>query len=106
MCEYGSWAFISGIFSTKLSSSTLSALAGNSLIGEEERPSKMTMHQMDNIMDMREYDVPYHIRLSIDLKIHVVSEIRLPAFIPSALEVVEEQQTDRKTFCPFCFFFK
>ena len=28
---------------------------------------------MDNIVDMREYDVPYHIRLSIDLKIHVVS---------------------------------
>lgn len=28
---------------------------------------------MDNIMDMREYDVPYHVRLSIDLKIHVVS---------------------------------
>lgn len=28
---------------------------------------------MDNIIDMREYDVPYHIRLSIDLKIHVVS---------------------------------
>ncbi|KAI1232850.1 hypothetical protein IHE44_0006030 [Lamprotornis superbus] len=26
---------------------------------------------MDNIVDMREYDVPYHVRLSIDLKIHV-----------------------------------
>lgn len=31
--------------------------------------------QLDNIVDMREYDVPYHIRLSIDLKIHVVREI-------------------------------
>lgn len=29
---------------------------------------------MDNIVDMREYDVPYHVRLSIDLKIHVVSK--------------------------------
>jgi len=29
---------------------------------------------MDNIVDMREYDVPYHMRLSIDLKIHVVRD--------------------------------
>uniref|UniRef100_A0A670JRN3 DNA polymerase epsilon catalytic subunit n=1 Tax=Podarcis muralis TaxID=64176 RepID=A0A670JRN3_PODMU len=48
-----------------------SALAGNSLSSKEEAPSKKTADQMDNIVDMREYDVPYHIRLSIDLKIHV-----------------------------------
>ncbi|XP_060547856.1 DNA polymerase epsilon catalytic subunit A [Pantherophis guttatus] len=47
-----------------------SALTGHSLNHEEE-PSKKTADQMDNIIDMREYDVPYHIRLSIDLKIHV-----------------------------------
>ncbi|RLV97718.1 hypothetical protein DV515_00011497 [Chloebia gouldiae] len=37
----------------------------------EEGASKKIANQMDNIVDMREYDVPYHIRLSIDLKIHV-----------------------------------
>ncbi|XP_063000312.1 DNA polymerase epsilon catalytic subunit A [Elgaria multicarinata webbii] len=48
-----------------------SALAGSGLSGKQEEPSKKTADQMDNIVDMREYDVPYHIRLSIDLKIHV-----------------------------------
>ncbi|XP_025029434.1 DNA polymerase epsilon catalytic subunit A-like [Python bivittatus] len=48
-----------------------SALTGHSLTHKEEEPSKKTADQMDNIVDMREYDVPYHIRLSIDLKIHV-----------------------------------
>ncbi|XP_069475427.1 DNA polymerase epsilon catalytic subunit A isoform X1 [Ambystoma mexicanum] len=49
-----------------------SALAGNSMaIGEEEGTSKKISDQLDNILDMREYDVPYHVRLSIDLKIHV-----------------------------------
>ncbi|OWK53601.1 DNA polymerase epsilon catalytic subunit A [Lonchura striata] len=37
----------------------------------EEGASKKIANQMDNIVDMREYDVPYHVRLSIDLKIHV-----------------------------------
>lgn len=40
---------------------------------EGEEASKRVADQLDNIVDMREYDVPYHIRLSIDLKIHVVS---------------------------------
>ncbi|XP_073410903.1 DNA polymerase epsilon catalytic subunit A [Dendrobates tinctorius] len=48
-----------------------SALTGNSLAPEEEGPSKKISDQMENIIDMREYDVPYHVRLSIDLKIHV-----------------------------------
>ncbi|XP_060641327.2 DNA polymerase epsilon catalytic subunit A [Anolis sagrei] len=48
-----------------------SALAGGSLSSKDEEPSKKTSDQMDNIVDMREYDVPYHIRLSIDRKIHV-----------------------------------
>lgn len=50
-----------------------SALSGGSLSIDEEGASKKVANQMDNIVDMREYDVPYHIRLSIDLKIHVVS---------------------------------
>ena len=28
---------------------------------------------MDNILDIREYDVPYYVRLSIDTKVNVVS---------------------------------
>lgn len=51
-----------------------SALSGGSLSTEEDGASRKVASQMDNIVDMREYDVPYHIRLSIDLKIHVVSE--------------------------------
>lgn len=51
-----------------------SALAGNSLAPEDEGPSKKISDQMENLIDMREYDVPYHVRLSIDLKIHVVSK--------------------------------
>ncbi|KAJ7428736.1 hypothetical protein WISP_00859 [Willisornis vidua] len=48
-----------------------SALSRGSLSTEEEGASRKIANQMDNIVDMREYDVPYHIRLSIDLKIHV-----------------------------------
>ncbi|XP_036290221.1 DNA polymerase epsilon catalytic subunit A isoform X1 [Pipistrellus kuhlii] len=48
-----------------------SVLQGGSVIMDEEETSKKTADQLDNIVDMREYDVPYHIRLSIDLKIHV-----------------------------------
>ena len=28
---------------------------------------------MDNILDISEHDVPYHVRVAIDKKIHVVS---------------------------------
>ncbi|XP_064424312.1 DNA polymerase epsilon catalytic subunit A [Latimeria chalumnae] len=48
-----------------------SALAGTSVTTEEGGTSKKMADQMDNIIDIREYDVPYHVRLSIDLKIHV-----------------------------------
>lgn len=48
-----------------------SVLQGGNVILDEEEASKKTADQLDNIVDMREYDVPYHIRLSIDLKIHV-----------------------------------
>ncbi|XP_053510024.1 DNA polymerase epsilon catalytic subunit A [Ictalurus furcatus] len=49
-----------------------SALVGGSVMtADEDGTSKKMSDQLDNIVDMREYDVPYHIRLSIDLKIHV-----------------------------------
>lgn len=39
---------------------------------DDDTVQKSISDQLDNIVDMREYDVPYHVRLSIDLKIHVV----------------------------------
>uniref|UniRef100_A0AAR2JA37 DNA polymerase epsilon catalytic subunit n=1 Tax=Pygocentrus nattereri TaxID=42514 RepID=A0AAR2JA37_PYGNA len=49
-----------------------SALVGGSVMtADEDGTSKKIADQLDNIVDMREYDVPYHVRLSIDLKIHV-----------------------------------
>ncbi|KAK7499885.1 hypothetical protein BaRGS_00008976, partial [Batillaria attramentaria] len=42
------------------------------LIGEDASAlSKKMADQMENIIDIREYDVPYHVRVSIDLKIFV-----------------------------------
>lgn len=52
-----------------------SALVGGSVVTEDEDGSSKKMtEQLDNILDMREYDVPYHVRVSIDLKIHVVKK--------------------------------
>uniref|UniRef100_A0A671R5Y0 DNA polymerase epsilon catalytic subunit n=1 Tax=Sinocyclocheilus anshuiensis TaxID=1608454 RepID=A0A671R5Y0_9TELE len=49
-----------------------SALVGGSVVTEDEDGTwKKITEQLDNIVDMREYDVPYHVRVSIDLKIHV-----------------------------------
>uniref|UniRef100_A0A2K6LF68 DNA polymerase epsilon catalytic subunit n=1 Tax=Rhinopithecus bieti TaxID=61621 RepID=A0A2K6LF68_RHIBE len=48
-----------------------SVLQRSGVVTDEEETSKKIADQLDNIVDMREYDVPYHIRLSIDLKIHV-----------------------------------
>ncbi|KAM9811154.1 DNA polymerase epsilon catalytic subunit A [Neosynchiropus ocellatus] len=49
-----------------------SALSGGSVTtAEEDGTLKSLSDQLDNIVDMREYDVPYHVRVSIDLKIHV-----------------------------------
>lgn len=42
---------------------------------DDEGLLKSISDQLDNIVDMREYDVPYHVRLSIDLKIHVVKNM-------------------------------
>lgn len=51
----------------------LSALSGGNVTSvDEDGMSKSISDQLDNIVDMREYDVPYHVRVSIDLKIHVV----------------------------------
>lgn len=58
-----------------------SALAGGSVMtADEDGTSKKMSDQLDNIVDMREYDVPYHIRLSIDLKIHVVGPCSLTEY--------------------------
>ncbi|XP_019718434.1 DNA polymerase epsilon catalytic subunit A [Hippocampus comes] len=54
---------------TSMLSSALSG--GNVTSGEEDGTSKSFSDQLENIVDMREYDVPYHVRVSIDLKIHV-----------------------------------
>ncbi|KTG05421.1 hypothetical protein cypCar_00016258, partial [Cyprinus carpio] len=52
-----------------------SALVGGSLVtADEDGTSKKMTEQPDNIIDMREYDVPYHVCVSIDLKIHVVKK--------------------------------
>ncbi|XP_037367272.1 DNA polymerase epsilon catalytic subunit A [Talpa occidentalis] len=48
-----------------------SVLQGGSVALDEEETSRRMADQLDNVVDMREYDVPYHIRLSIDLEIHV-----------------------------------
>ncbi|KAL6114248.1 pole [Pungitius sinensis] len=49
-----------------------SALAGGNVTSaDEDGTSRSISDQLDNIVDMREHDVPYHVRLSIDLKIHV-----------------------------------
>lgn len=37
-------------------------------------PSTSKSDPMDNILDIREYDVPYYVRVSIDTKINVVSK--------------------------------
>ncbi|KAK2153411.1 hypothetical protein LSH36_298g04118 [Paralvinella palmiformis] len=47
------------------------SLLTSNMTGESSSFSKKITDQMDNIVDMREYDVPYHVRVSIDLKIHV-----------------------------------
>lgn len=44
---------------------------------DEEVMAKSISEQLDNIIDMREYDVSYHVRVSIDLKIHVVRIYKL-----------------------------
>ncbi|XP_018524002.1 DNA polymerase epsilon catalytic subunit A [Lates calcarifer] len=54
---------------TSMLSSALSG--GNVTSADEDTMSKSISDQLDNIVDMREYDVPYHVRVSIDLKIHV-----------------------------------
>jgi len=47
----------------------LSALAGNEI--HDEGNLQKVQDQMENLVDIREYDVPYHVRVSIDLQIFV-----------------------------------
>ena len=41
------------------------------LAGDSAGPTRKIADQMDNIIDIREHDVPYHVRVSIDRKIFV-----------------------------------
>lgn len=49
--------------------------------------------QMDNITDIREYDVPYHVRVAIDLKINVGHwyVVRGRGMEPPDIHLVDEQ---------------
>ena len=38
---------------------------------QDDNSVKNKADQLDNIIDIREYDVPYHVRVSIDLKLNV-----------------------------------
>lgn len=59
-----------------------SALSGGNVTSaDEDVMLKSISDQLDNIIDMREYDVPYHVRLSIDLKIHVVKISQYPLLV-------------------------
>lgn len=59
-----------------------SALSGGNVTSaDEDVMLKSISDQLDNIIDMREYDVPYHVRLSIDLKIHVVKISKYPLLV-------------------------
>ena len=55
-------------------------------------PSRVT-DQMDNITDIREYDVPYHVRVAIDLKINVGHwyYVRGRGSEPPEIRLVEEE---------------
>ncbi|KAK3107356.1 hypothetical protein FSP39_012618, partial [Pinctada imbricata] len=54
------------------SNQAYTALLTSHLLGEDgDNAGGKVTNQFDNIVDMREYDVPYHVRVSIDLKIFV-----------------------------------
>ncbi|KAJ8316129.1 hypothetical protein KUTeg_006143 [Tegillarca granosa] len=53
------------------SNEAYTTLLTSHLTGEDASISKKISDQMDNIIDIREHDVPYHVRVSIDLKIFV-----------------------------------
>lgn len=55
-------------------------------------PSRIT-DQMENITDIREYDVPYHVRVAIDLKINVGHwyYVRGRGSEPPEIRLVEEE---------------
>ena len=58
--------------------------------------SKVT-DQMENITDIREYDVPYHVRVAIDLKINVGHWycVRGRGSDPPEIRLVEDTELDR-----------
>ncbi|XP_028400533.1 DNA polymerase epsilon catalytic subunit A-like [Dendronephthya gigantea] len=55
----------------RLNSNTTYNLVVNQNVDDKWAGNKSLFDQMENIIDIREYDVPYHVRVAIDLKIHV-----------------------------------
>ncbi|XP_076350234.1 DNA polymerase epsilon catalytic subunit 1 isoform X2 [Tachypleus tridentatus] len=55
----------------KTSSAYVQMLSSSLSEGVHSEHSKKLTDQMENIIDIREYDVPYHVRVSIDKKIFV-----------------------------------
>uniref|UniRef100_A0A8C2PPH2 DNA polymerase epsilon catalytic subunit n=1 Tax=Cyprinus carpio TaxID=7962 RepID=A0A8C2PPH2_CYPCA len=53
------------------SNDAYTSMLSSLVTADEDGTSKKMTEQPDNIIDMREYDVPYHVCVSIDLKIHV-----------------------------------
>lgn len=53
------------------SNATFTLVTGDTYQNNNNSGGLSKFDQKDNIIDMREYDVPYHVRVSIDLKIHV-----------------------------------
>ena len=56
------------------------------MIGGVASTGTLVSDQMDNIKDIREYDVPYHVRVAIDNKINAVS-IKYILFIVDVVNV-------------------
>ncbi|XP_076064206.1 DNA polymerase epsilon catalytic subunit 1 [Oratosquilla oratoria] len=48
-----------------------SEMLANQFAGETTDPTRKKQDPFENLFDIREYDVPYHVRVSIDLKIFV-----------------------------------
>lgn len=56
---------------TVLKRATSSNTRGSDLLGDNISNANLAEKQIDGIIELREFDVPYHIRVCIDLKINV-----------------------------------
>ena len=62
-----------------------------------------TTDQMENILDIREYDVPYHVRVAIDCKINVGHwyNVRGRGSDPPELRLVKEEPDRPVSLAPY-----